>query len=192
VKRLEEAIERAAALKRELAGHEKTLAVADDLAWALRADKFQAYVQEEALRALADDGSRRLEELAEGRYALTLSADGQDFEVIDRWNGDEARSVRTLSGGETFLASLALALALADTLPQIGAAAAVELDSVFLDEGFGSLDREALDRAAGALDALRAGGRMVCVVTHLPELAQRLPARIHVEKSETGSTVSLH
>jgi exonuclease SbcC len=97
--------------------------------------------------------------------------------------------VRTLSGGETFLASLALALGLAETLPGLASTCDVALDSIFLDEGFGSLDQEALDRAADALDSLRARNRLVCIVTHLKELAERLPARIVVQKSETGSTV---
>ncbi len=157
----------------------------------LRADRFQAFVQQEALATLAADGSRRLEQLSAGRYRLQVEEKGQEFEVVDQWNADEARSVKTLSGGETFLASLSLALALAESLPGLAASRRVVLDSIFLDEGFGSLDSEALDRAADALDALRSENRLVCVVTHLPELAQRLPARVVVGKSEAGSTVSI-
>jgi exonuclease SbcC len=110
---------------------------------------------------------------------------------VDQWNADQSRSVRTLSGGETFLASLSLSLALAESLPGLAASRRVVLDSVFLDEGFGSLDAEALDRAADALDALRGENRMVCIVTHLQELAQRLPARVVVNKTESGSSVSI-
>ena len=114
---------------------------------------------------------------------------GQDFLVRDRWNADDTRSVRTLSGGETFLASLALALALAETLPGLAPGRRLALESIFLDEGFGSLDPEALDRAADALDALRMEDRLVCVVTHLKELAERMPAQLVVSKSESGSSV---
>src|SRR5262249_18422643 len=165
--------------------------VAADLAWALGAAHFQTYIQAEALRTLAEDGSRRLEQLSAGRYRLCVEEKGQDFEVIDQWNADQTRSVKTLSGGETFLASLSLSLALAENLPSLAASRRVVLDSIFLDEGFGSLDSEALDRAADALDALRGENRMVCVVTHLQELAQRLPARVVVTKADTGSSVSL-
>ncbi len=191
IENLERDIERAKAVREELAGAKADLDVAADLAQMLRADKFQAYVQSEALRVLAADGSRKLEQLSSGRYRLAVADGGQDFAVIDQWNADDQRSVKTLSGGETFLASLALALALAESLPGLAASRRVVLDSIFLDEGFGSLDPEALDRAADALDSLRDGSRMVCVVTHLQDLALRLPARIVVDKRQTGSTASI-
>ena len=114
-----------------------------------------------------------------------------EFEVIVQWNADQSRSVKTLSGCETFLASLSLSLALAESLPGLAASRRVVLDSIFLDEGFGSLDPDALERAAEALDALRSEDRMVCIVTHLQELAQRLPARVVVTKTESGSTVAV-
>ncbi len=191
VQRLATDVERAAAMRKELAGLRKEHDIAADLAQMLRADRFQAYVQQEALAMLAADGSKRLEGLSGGRYRLQVDEKGQEFEVIDQWNADQSRSVRTLSGGETFLASLSLSLALAESLPGLAASRRVVLDSVFLDEGFGSLDTEALDRAADALDALRGENRMVCIVTHLQELAQRLPARVVVTKTESGSSVSV-
>jgi exonuclease SbcC len=189
--RLEADMARAGELRKEMQSLKKEHGLADDLAKMLMANRFQAFVQQEALATLAADGSGRLEQLSVGRYRLQLDERGQDFEVLDRWNNDETRSVRTLSGGETFLASLALALALAESLPGLAASRRVVLDSIFLDEGFGSLDAEALDRAADALDALRSENRLVCVVTHLPELAQRLPARVVVTKSESGSSVAV-
>ncbi len=191
VRRLEQDIEKAEALRGSQIEVDQELNVTADLALMLRADRFQAFVQAQALRSLAEDGSRRLMELSAGRYELEVSTGGQDFLVRDKWNDGDLRSVRTLSGGETFLASLALALALAETLPGLAPGKRLALESIFLDEGFGSLDAEALDRAAEALDALRGENRMVCIVTHLPELAQRLPARIVVAKSESGSTVSI-
>jgi exonuclease SbcC len=189
--RLQADLERAKALRKEFERLKRDHAVAYDLAQMLQANRFQSFVQQEALETLAADGSRRLEQLSAGRYRLTVEAKGQDFEVIDQWNADQARSVKTLSGGETFLASLSLSLALAESLPDLAASRRVVLDSIFLDEGFGSLDAEALDRAADALDQLRDESRMVCVVTHLQELAQRLPARVVVTKSETGSSVAV-
>jgi exonuclease SbcC len=191
LQRLERDIETARQLRDEQAEVTREHNVTADMSQMLQANRFQAFVQAQALRTLAHDGTRKLLELSGGRYELEVSAAGQDFMVLDRWNDGEARSVRTLSGGETFLASLALALALAETLPGLAPTKRLALESIFLDEGFGSLDTEALDRAADALDALRSENRMVCIVTHLPELASRLPARVVVTKSESGSTVAI-
>jgi exonuclease SbcC len=190
IERLEQALARGA----ELADKKKTLeseaALAGALAQHLQANQFIAYVQEEALRLLADDASRHLRTLSQGRYSLLCEA--QEFHVTDHWNADRQRSVKTLSGGETFLASLALALALAERLAELsaGGRAGEALDSLFLDEGFGSLDAETLDVVVQALEALHGGRRMVAVVTHIQELADRLPARIHVGRSAAGAAVS--
>lgn len=191
VDRLQDDIEKAAELRRRLKKVQADLDIAADLAQMLQANKFQAFVQSEALRVLAENGSRRLQDLSGGRYRLRVNDNGQDFEAIDQWNADDRRSVKTLSGGETFLASLALALALAESLPGLAPDRNMTLDAIFLDEGFGSLDPEALDRAADALDYLRDGTRMVCVVTHLQDLAQRMPARVVVTKSEGGSSAAI-
>ena len=98
-------------------------------------------------------------------------------------------SARTLSGGETFLASVALALALADQVVDLAAAGAVRIESIFLDEGFGTLDADTLDVVATAIEELGSGGRMVCLVSHVSELAERLPVRFEVNKTSTGSSV---
>lgn len=189
---IERDIERARDLRADLQSKKAAQNVATDLAWALRATNFQAYIQRQALQALAEDGSRKLLELSSGRYELEVAEAGQDFMVKDRWNADDLRSVRTLSGGETFLASLSLALALAETLPGLAPGRRLALESIFLDEGFGSLDPEALSLAANALDALRTNeNRLVCVVTHLKELAERMPARVVVTKTEEGSSVAV-
>ena len=100
------------------------------------------------------------------------------------------RSVRTLSGGETFLTSLALALALADQIAQLAATGDVRLESVFLDEGFGTLDADTLDTVADALEELGATGRLVGVVTHVRELAERMPVRFEVTKVGATSLVT--
>lgn len=94
-----------------------------------------------------------------------------------------------MSGGETFLASLALALQLSEQVQK--AAGATKLDSLFIDEGFGSLDPEALDAAASAIENLPVGGRMVGVISHIDELSLRLPARVRVRKTPDGSRLEL-
>jgi DNA repair protein SbcC/Rad50 len=109
--------------------------------------------------------------------------------VIDHTNASQARPARTLSGGETFLASLALALTLADQLAGLAAAGTARLEALFLDEGFGTLDAETLDVVAAALDELGARGRMVGIVTHVRELAERLPVRFEVRKVGGAATV---
>lgn len=180
VRQLEQAIAQATALRAELDGLQDSAAVARDLAQLLQGDRFQTFVQEEALHLLTEDGSARLHALSQGRYALRY-ADG-DFAVVDHWNADRERSVRTLSGGETFLASLALSLGLAERIARLAAGdgAPATLECLFVDEGFGALDPESLEVAVQALEALHGGERMVGVVTHLPELAERLPARLTV------------
>jgi DNA repair protein SbcC/Rad50 len=189
IARLESAIERLEkdlARSQELQDRKRTLevqaALANTLAQHLRADQLLAFIQEEALHQLAEDGSRRLESLSLGRYSLVV--DDQEFAVVDHWNADSHRSVKTLSGGETFLASLALALALAEGLAGLASEGRTSdaLESLFLDEGFGTLDPETLAQVVQALDALHGGRRMVGVVTHIPELAAQLPARIEVSR----------
>jgi exonuclease SbcC len=188
---------------KELRAEEKSLrrlgGTAKQLADLLKANRFQAYVQSAALKLLAEDASKHLTLISEERYELDLedSPDSQEFVVVDHWGELDRRSVKTLSGGETFLASLALALALAERLPELGAAARpTRLDSLFLDEGFGTLDEASLEAVADALDRLHlegdgsaGSGRMIGVITHRPELAERMPSRIRVIKSQDGSRV---
>ena len=100
------------------------------------------------------------------------------------------RSVRTLSGGETFQASLALALALSSQISALATAGAARLDSIFLDEGFGTLDGETLEVVATTLETLAQGSRMVGVVTHVTALAERVPVRYRVTRNARTSTVA--
>jgi len=195
----EKALVRGAELLEKRATLEKEAALAKTLSDHLKAHELIAWIQEEALSRLAEAGSRHLAKLSQNRYALRLGSGteeptaraDQDFYVVDGWNGESIRSVRTLSGGETFLASLALALALAESLTDLGAEsrATDALESLFLDEGFGTLDTETLDVVVGALDALHGGDRMVGIVTHVRELAERLPARLEVGRVGTATTV---
>ncbi len=159
----------------------------DALSKELRADRIIAFLQVEALQILAAAGSEHLATLSGGRYGLAFAED--EFFVIDGWNGEERRSARTLSGGETFLASLGLALALSEQVRSLSLTPRAGMDSLFLDEGFGSLDPETLEVVVDAIEQLGSDGRMVGVITHVRELALRLPARIEVDASPRGSTI---
>ncbi|MSP22169.1 MAG: SMC family ATPase [Dehalococcoidia bacterium] len=182
-------VKQASQLRNDIAGCEATASISGALERELQADHFIAYVQHEALSVLAADASSRLLHLTGGRYRLVGESD--EFYVIDHLNGDEKRSVRTLSGGETFLASVALALALSERLPELaGVGAALSLESLFIDEGFGSLDPASLDIAIEGLERLAGGHRLIGVISHVPEIAERLPDRIEVLKAPEGSTIA--
>jgi exonuclease SbcC len=166
--------------------------VARELGQLLGANNLQTYVLADAMRVLVEDGSVHLQRLSDGRYRL--QADDLDFQVVDAWNGDAVRSVKTLSGGETFLTSLALALALAERLADLAAGTHGHeaLESLFVDEGFGALDAEdTLETVVQAIEALQAHDRMVGIVTHLTALAERMPAQIKVRKAPEGSRVEM-
>jgi exonuclease SbcC len=167
---------------------ERRASIFKQLATELRQDRLVAYLQEEALHLLAVAGSERLKGLSDGRYRLVCR--GDEFLVVDTWNADEERSVRTLSGGETFLASLALALALAEQVRSLSTTDRARLDSLFLDEGFGTLDQDTLRTVVDAIGQLGRDGRLVGVITHVRELADEF-SRVEVEKSPRGSTLRL-
>ncbi len=152
------------------------------------------YVLAAHLEQVVEAANLRLRGMSDGRYALVHVEEGEDrrrraglgLAVLDGWTG-RRRPAGTLSGGETFLASLALALGLADVVT--AEAGGARLDALFVDEGFGTLDPDSLDRAMDVLDALQQHGRMVGVVSHVTELQQRLPRQVHVEAGRAGSTV---
>jgi len=154
----------------------------------LKSSGFEQWMMEEVVQALVERASERLFELSGGQYSI--ESDDMDFQVRDHRNGDELRDARTLSGGETFLASLALALALADSLHAMAPEGTPPLESLFLDEGFGTLDPETLDVVAAAIEELGASGRMVGIITHIRELAERMPVRFEVTKEATSSVVA--
>jgi exonuclease SbcC len=157
------------------------------LATDLRADHFLAWILEESMNQLAGQASIELLRISDDRYSLV--ADAGNFDVVDHNNADERRSVATLSGGETFLASLSLALALAAGLRELASTGASRLDAVFIDEGFGALDPETLGVVVDALERLQQGDRMVGVITHVPDLAERIPMGLLVEKSGPSSRI---
>jgi exonuclease SbcC len=189
IHRVEEQLARAAEIDREIAAARDDEVVATDLGRLLDRGHFTQWLVDEALRALLDGASVLLERLSGGQYALRANRDG-DLLVVDHVNADETRSVRSLSGGETFQASLALALALADRIADLAVDGAASLDSIFLDEGFGTLDPETLDVVAGTIEALGQGERVVGVVTHVAELAERMPVRFRVRKEGRTSVVT--
>ncbi len=162
--------------------------VAELLGNLLRTNAFIDWLVEEALTALVHRASALLFELSGGQYSLR-KGESADFEIVDHANADATRSVRSLSGGETFQASLALALALSDQLAELAAKGAPKLEAIFLDEGFGTLDPESLDTVATTIETLGASGRMVGIVTHVRDLAQRVPVRFEITKVANRSRV---
>jgi DNA repair protein SbcC/Rad50 len=177
--------EQAARLADQVAQREREAQVAKMLALHLRADRFERWLLAEALATLVAGASRILRDLSGGQY--DLAHDKGEFFVIDHADAGLRRPVRTLSGGETFQASLALALALSEQLAGLSSSPA-SLESIMLDEGFGTLDAASLETVAATLENLASrGDRMVGVVTHVAALAERIPVRFEVRKDAKGS-----
>jgi DNA repair protein SbcC/Rad50 len=180
LRRVEERRAEAERLRVERTELERESRVAKALAQHLRADRFERWLLTEALDSLVDGASLILRELSGGQY--DLGHDKGEFYVVDHHDAGLRRAVRTLSGGETFQASLALALALSDQLAGMSTAA-TGLESILLDEGFGTLDASTLDSVTATLENLAARGeRMVGVVTHVQSLAERVPVRFEVRR----------
>ncbi|CAK0762862.1 DNA repair protein SbcC/Rad50 [Gammaproteobacteria bacterium] len=144
-------------------------------------NKFKTYAQSLTLEVLLTHANRHLEDLAR-RYRLARVPGAElELQVIDRELGNEIRGVHSLSGGETFLVSLALALGLASLSSQTA-----QVESLFIDEGFGSLDPDTLDIALAALDALQAQGRKVGIISHVPALTERIGVQVRVQALGNG------
>ena len=186
--RIREERKQAARLDKEIAARKEEGHVAAMLGNLLRANKFENWLCSEALDALVTEASATLMELSGGQYELDRD-ERNDLVVIDYEDAGARRPVHTLSGGETFQASLALALALSRQV--IGLSAGLrELNSIFLDEGFGTLDSDTLETVASTLERLAADSdRMVGVITHVSELAERVPVRFVVNRTGTTSTI---
>ncbi|TMU87640.1 SMC family ATPase [Bacillus sp. BHET2] len=154
---------------------------------------FERYVLASFLEDILHVANERLVKMTSGRYQLIRKTDrskgnvqsGLELLVFDQYTGQE-RHVKTLSGGESFKASLALALGLADVVQQY--AGGVSLETMFIDEGFGTLDPESLDNAIEALMDIQSSGRLVGLISHVPELKERIDARLEVISSQRGST----
>ncbi|MFC3960615.1 AAA family ATPase [Nocardia jiangsuensis] len=154
----------------------------------------RSYVLAARLEEVAVAASERLRRMSGGRYEFVHSdragprgrRGGLGLDIRDDYTG-RVRPAKTLSGGETFMASLALALGLADTVA--AESGGIVLDTLFIDEGFGGLDADTLDAVMGVLDELRAGGRVVGIVSHVDEMRQRIPSRLHVVRGREGSSL---
>lgn len=158
-----------------------------ELATDLKGDRFQEYLLEEAFKTLVVGASVRLKAIS-NRY--TLQWESGEFYVVDHDNAGERRRAETLSGGETFMASLCLALQLSDEV--LRTSGALQMDSLFIDEGFGTLDSDSLSEVTDAMEALRQDGdRLIGVISHRPELTDRLPGCIRVNKGTGESSWSL-
>ncbi len=161
----------------------------------LKSMSIRAYVLAARLEAVAEAATHRLSVLSDGRYRI-LHDDaksrnrkaGLDLVVEDSWNST-VRPTATLSGGETFLVSLALALGLADILQE--ETGGITIETLFVDEGFGTLDKETLDKAMSGIDRLRQDGRMIGIVSHVEELRSQIPDQIYVKKTRNGSSVKV-
>lgn len=141
-------------------------------------DKFRRFAQGLTLDHLVYLANNQLGRL-HGRYLLQRKAsEVLELQVVDTWQADALRDTRTLSGGESFLVSLALALALSDLVSH-----KTSIDSLFLDEGFGTLDTETLDTALDALDSLNACGKTIGVISHIAAMQERIPVQIKVKKN---------
>ena len=205
----DDAVRRLARLAREVAQHEDAIAPArqqhdlvDQLTGAVHgtsADnalrmRLSAYVLAARLEEVAAAATERLAVMSDGRYALVHTDDrakgggrsGLGLRVVDAWTGVE-RDTATLSGGESFFASLALALGLADVVQ--AEAGGAKIETLFVDEGFGTLDEDTLEEVMSVLDGLRDGGRAVGLVSHVRDLQARIPAQLEVRKTRSGSTL---
>ena len=158
--------------------------------------RLSAYVLATRLDQVVAAANERLGHMRDQRYLLQRTGRaerrsaqaGLGLEVVDQWTGD-VRSPSTLSGGETFVVSLSLALGLADVVTQ--ESGGTEVETLFVDEGFGTLDADTLDDVMDRLDGLRAGGRTVGIVSHVSELRSRIPTQVQVTKGRAGSTVQV-
>ena len=149
----------------------------DSLIGSAKGDKFRKFAQGLTLEYLVALANKQLVRL-DGRYLLQRNpSEDLSLQILDSWQADEVRNTQSLSGGESFLVSLALALGLSDLVSH-----KTSIDSLFLDEGFGTLDAQTLDIALNALDGLNASGKMIGVISHVEAMKERIPTQIKVTK----------
>ncbi|MEG0773483.1 AAA family ATPase [Clostridium sp.] len=160
----------------------KKLELINQIDKAIQGNKFVEYVAKHQLKYIAKEASKQLRGISRDRYAIEIDEEG-NFIIVDDFNGGERRSTTTLSGGETFLASLALALALSSQIQLKGSA---PLEFFFLDEGFGTLDSELLDVVMSSLERLHHGKLSVGIISHVEELKQRIPIKLIVTPAKPG------
>ena len=179
---LKDALEKREALGDEMKVVEQELNRWQRLQDTIPRNDLRDFALEIMFKQMGNLANEQLKYLTSERYQLKVEGIG-DLTVIDRWNANEERPVETLSGGESFLTSLALALALSEL-----SRGRAQLNSLFLDEGFGTLDTETLDIAIAALEGLRMQGRSIFLISHIQELTRRLSVKINVRKRGNGSS----
>ena len=186
---LRESLAKVKDLNKELKVVQHKVDLLEDLDKIVQGNRFVEYVATNQLKYIALEASKRLEGITKGRYALEIDST-LNFVMRDNFNGGQRRSVDTLSGGETFLTSLSLALALSSQIQLKGSA---PLEFFFLDEGFGSLDNELLEVVMESLERLHSDKLSVGIISHVEELKNRVPIKLVVSPSEagTGSTVKI-
>ncbi len=182
IKNLREALKQREEIEGDLNDAKKEMDRWKRLQETIPANTLRGFALEIIFRQMGVIANEQLRHLTSGRYQLKVESIGE-LTVIDRWNANKERPVETLSGGESFLTSLALALALSE-LSQGRA----QLNSLFLDEGFGTLDAETLDVAIASLEGLQMQGRSIYLISHIQELTRRLPVKIKVRKRGDGSS----
>lgn len=182
IKDLKDALKEREALAAKLHKAEKEMERWQRLQRIIPASTLRDFALEIVFKQMGHLANEQLRYLTSDRYELKVESIG-DLSVVDRWNANEERPVETLSGGESFLTSLALALALSEL-----SRGRSQLNSLFLDEGFGTLDSETLDITIAALEGLRMQGRNIVLISHVQELTRRLPVKIEVKKRGNGSS----
>lgn len=191
-----------ARLLRELERVQEELRIVKPLAAAVRGQNprgisLSRYILQAKMEEVTQAASVRLLRMTDQRYRLKIGEErlrarqsaGLDLFVVDAFSADAERPVQTLSGGEAFLASLALAMGLSDVVQ--AHAGGVSMDALFIDEGFGSLDADTLDLAMAAIRELKSGGRLIGIISHVEALKEVIPAHIQVRKRVGGSTIRM-
>ena len=182
------------AAKEKIKEHKKELQKAQELKsqWEelyqlIGKDEFRNYILAMVEKVLIQQTNIELGKLCDGRYLIqhkrASSKLSPDFYIIDKFRGEELRKVSTLSGGETFMVSLAMALALAELTR-----GSADLDSFFIDEGFGTLDQDSLEDALAMLQDIETRGKQIGLISHVKELTQRIPVNIHLQKNQLGNS----
>ena len=182
INRLKDALAKRVAIDTEMQQSEQELERWQRLQSTIPANNLRDFALDIMFRQMGRLANTQLDYLTSGRYQLKVEGIGKLI-VVDRWNANDERPVETLSGGESFLTSLALALALSEL-----SRGRAQIHSLFLDEGFGTLDSETLDVAIAALEGLQMQGRSIFLISHIGELTRRIPVRIAVEKMGNGSS----
>ncbi|HIT91112.1 MAG TPA: SMC family ATPase, partial [Candidatus Merdenecus merdavium] len=155
---------------------------------------FERYVQSAYFSMIVAEANKRLEVMSDGRFELLIRQEthnrlnqvGLDLDVYD-YNTGKSRTVQSLSGGESFQAALSLALGLSDVIQSL--AGGIQIDTMFIDEGFGALDAESLEQAITILQTLTKGNRLVGIISHVSELRERIDSQIVVKKGIEGSYI---